>query len=683
MLPNAQPVKGAVLAVRRRAWIAVGVLLAIYVGLALWAVRVKGAAFDEGEHLFSGYNIWLRSDFRMETANGDFVKRWVTLPYLFTRPKFVSTTGPAWRSGDAYWAGSRFLFELGNDADSLLRQGRVMILLLGIATGLLVFVCARDLFGWGGGVLALGVFVFSPNMLAFGSIVSTEMSLCFALLGSTWLVWRLLQRITWRRIAGSLAIFALLVLSKPTAVLILPTVALMLVIKLAIGRPLVVELGPRRVVTTRRAQLKYFFALILAHAGIGWATIWAHYDFRYAASPNPEDPSIATMVRPQRDPISPLAQSAIEAARRWHAFPEGYLHGVEWLLGHDDERHAFLAGEWTYGGWRHFFLRAALAKTRPAFVALLVFGLGWWIVRWWRTRRRASETNAALGLPSFYEALPFLALAAVYLPAAILQNLNIGHRHILPLYPPGYVLTGSIALMWIGARPWLRAVIVVLCVYFVAETLAIAPNYLAYFSPLTGGPSKGYTQLVDSSLDWGMNLPNLKRWLDKNNPGDREPLYLAYFGTDSPDYRGIKCRRLPGFFEPPRGPSFPLQPGLYAISATLLQTVYTRTFGPWNKVYERDYQETRQHIAAFEATAPGSAARDELIRHNSAERWVAEYEAFDNLRFGRLCAYLRQHGPPDEAIGYAILIWRLDVAELRAALEGPPVELADEPIRPP
>ena len=669
--------------VRRRGWWAVAILLAVYVTMALWAVRMKGAAFDEGEHLVTGYNQWLRGDFRMENANGDFVKRWVTLPYLFTQPKMVSTTGPAWRAGDAYWAGSRFLFEFGNDADSLLRQGRVMIVLIGLATGLLVFYCARELFGWSGGVLALGVFVFSPNMLAFGSIVSAEMSLCFALLGSTWFVWRLLQRITWGRMGGSLGIFAILVLTKPTAVLILPAVALMVVIKLAIGRPLVVELGARRVVAGRLAQVKYFLALTVVHAVVGWATIWAHYDFRYVASPNPGDPTIATMVRPERDPISPLAQTSLDTVRRWHAFPEGYLNGIEWLLGHDDERHAFLAGEWTYGGWRRFFLRAAVAKTRPAFAALLVLGVGWWIFRWWRTRRRASETNAALGLPSFYEALPFLALAAVYLPAAILQNLNIGHRHILPLYPPAYVLTGSVALVWVRARPWLRGVIVALCVYFVAETLWIAPNYLAYFSPLTGGPAKGYTQLVDSSLDWGMNLPNLKRWLNQHNPGDRDPLYLAYFGTDSPNYRGIKCQRLPGFFEPPRSPPYPLRPGLYAISATLLQTVYTRTFGPWNKIYERDYQEVRQHIAAFEATPPGSPARAEMIRQSSEEAWIREYEAYDNLRFGRLCAYLRHHGPPDEAIGYAILIWRLDELELRAALEGPPAELEEEPVRAP
>ena len=306
-------------------WPAVALLLVVYVGLAWQAVRAKGATFDEAEQLVTGYNIWLRDDYRMESANGDFVKRWATLPLLISRPNMVSASDPAWRSGDAYWTGSKFFFESGNDPDRLLRQGRAMILLIGVATALLVFWCARELFGDAGGVLALGVFVFSPNMLAFGAIVSTEMTLCLALLGSTWCVWRLLHRVTWGRIARSLGIFVLLVLSKPTAVLILPTVALMLVARMVVGRPLEICLGarPERRLTARWTQTKWFFAFIALHALVGWTAIWAHYGFHYFASPNPADPGIATMARTHRDPISPVMLRAIDAARNHRLFPEG------------------------------------------------------------------------------------------------------------------------------------------------------------------------------------------------------------------------------------------------------------------------------------------------------------------------------------------------------------------------
>ena len=58
-----------------------------------------------------------------------------------------------------------------------------------------------------------------------------------------------------------------------------------------------------------------------------------------------------------------------------------------------------------------------------------------------------------------------------------------------------------------------------------------------------------------------------------------------------------------------------------------------------------------------------------------------EYSTYEKLRFGRLCAWLRAKRPPDDEIGYALLIWRLDVAEITAALLGPPAELAEAPLR--
>lgn len=673
--------KLSVAVVRRRTWTLVAFLLIAYAVQALWFSQVKGASFDEGEELFTGYDIWLRADFRMEGANGDFVKRWATLPFLFTRPNMVSTTDPSWRAGDPYWAGSKFLFESGNDADWLLFQGRIMITLLGVATGLMVFRCARHLFGRAGGVVALSFFAFSPNMLAFGGLVSTEMSLCLGLLGSTWCVWRLLHRITWGRIVASLAFFALLVLSKPTAAIILPITALLIAVKLAYRRPLWILLtrGEPRPVTPRWAQARWFFVMIGLHAVVGYTAIWAHYDFRFASSPNPADNTITRVVNARRDPIAPEVLVVLQAAEDHHVLPESFVRGVRYLLGHDESRHAFLAGQWTYGGWVDFFPRAALAKTRPTTFVLCLIGLAWWIRQSWRGRPQVDVTTR---LPSLYMALPYFIFLAVYLLAAIVQDLNIGHRHILPLYPVGYVLCGVLALWWRDANRWLRGVVIALGAFTIFEALAIAPHYLAYFSPLVGGPEKGYTQLVDSSLDWGSNLPGLKRWLDRNNPGGRDELYLAYFGTDSPKYRGIVCHRLPGFFDVDRTEHFPLKPGLYAISATLLQTVYTRTFGPWNKIYERDYQNALNAITAFERTAGDPAARAALLKLHPLEEWATAYEGFENLRFGRLCAYLRHHGAPDEAVGYAILIWRLDVTELREALEGPPAELADEPVQP-
>jgi hypothetical protein len=48
---------------------------------------------------------------------------------------------------------------------------------------------------------------------------------------------------------------------------------------------------------------------------------------------------------------------------------------------------------------------------------------------------------------------------------------------------------------------------------------------------------------------------------------------------------------------------------------------------------------------------------------------------FEELRLARLCASLRRRSPDGNA-GHSILIYRVSEEQLRAAVDGPPVELA-------
>ena len=105
--------------------------------------------------------------------------------------------------------------------------------------------------------------------------------------------------------------------------------------------------------------------------------------------------------------------------------------------------------------------------------------------------------------------------------------------------------------VWIGSRP------------------------LEFFNELAGGPANGYRHLVDSNLDWGQGLGDLRRWLDRE--GIDEPINLCYFGTSDPRWYQIRNVRVPCdyLFAPPFGPGDPFRPtivpGLLAISATHLQ----------------------------------------------------------------------------------------------------------------
>ena len=670
----------------RRAWLvptAVVVLLVFYVTMALTASRQKGQSYDEGEEIAMGYNIWLNRDFRMEAANGDLVKRWATLPLLVSKPAFPSTANPYWRAGGAYEVAFMFFFEQGNDPQSLRLQCRAMVVVLGVATGLLVFFCSRELFGSIGGLISLTLFVSSPSMLAFGAMVSTEMSVCLTLLGAAWCSWRLLHRVTWGRLLGSLGFLGLLALSKPTMVVMFPVTAIMIGVKLYRGQPLEWCLGPKKLIRSRTVQAGVFGGLIFLHGLCGWATIWAHYDFRYVASSNPADPGIV-FKKQVHDPIDPTVAAFFAWSRRTHFLPEAYIHGVEWLLGQNESQASFMDGKWRYGGSRAFFPYAMWVKTQPALILLLALSLvGWWRLRRWSKSgpARAADAPPSAAAEVFYGAIPFVGLAAVYFTIAISWDLNIGFRHALPIYPAGYVLAGALAFVWSSRGVFAKAVVALLLTWHISGPIGIYPHYLAYFSPVAGGPAQGYKRLVDSSLDWGMDLPGLRRWLDQNNPGDRDPFFFAYFGVGNPDYYKIKAHRLPGRPDEWRVMKvFPLTPGIYAISATLLQGIGTQTVGPWNRVFEKAYQRTLANLQIYEATLRDSQKHSALLETVPQASWDHEYALFEKLRFGRLCAWLRHEREPDDNVGYSILIWHLDKDEVYEAGLGPPVELEDEPL---
>jgi hypothetical protein len=112
----------------------------------------------------------------------------------------------------------------------------------------------------------------------------------------------------------------------------------------------------------------------------------------------------------------------------------------------------------------------------------------------------------------------------------------------------------------------------------------------------------------------------------------------------------------------------------------LYQTLNTAAFGPWNKVFEEQYQNSIRELQAFDRTANNPAARAQLVSRYPPGYWENLYSTFEQLRFARLCSWLRHHEAPQAYAGYSILIWRLNDIQLRAALISPPSELNEAPL---
>lgn len=655
-------------------WAAIGVLLLIHGALAVGAVRWKSPTFDELAHLPAGYSYWKLNDYRLNPENGNLPQRWGALPLVAMGARLWSLESAAWKDSSVWTVAWEFLYRSGNDADHLFLAARTAMAVIGMALGILVAVWSWRLYGWMGAIVSLVLCAFNPPILANGPLVTSDVTTALFFLLASGVVWLLLHQLTMGRIVLAGGAVAGLCLSKMSAPLLGPMVVLMMAARLWRGQALVVDVaGWRRRVVGRWAVAGWLVGGLVAVGILAWLVIWAAYGFRYTAfSPA----GGAGRLYPGWDwalEKGGLICTLVSWARDWRLLPEAYLFGFAHAMKMAGARSAFFNGEYSVYGWWGFFPYAFLVKTPLSMLMVLMLSGLVWV---WRLEKCGStggwQVVRARLRESLYRTAPLWAILLVYWPAAVTSHINIGHRHILAVYPPLFVLAGSAARLWRMRRASLGAALAVCLILAVIEAALIYPHYLAYFNVFAGGPANAYRHLVDSSLDWGQDLPGLARWLEDHGL-DRAgaPVYLCYFGTASVRHYGIQATLLPGYMDQSEPWSLPeLKPGVYCISATMLQGVYIpHTPGPrWRVEYERLYRELLKAVLEFiQADGP---RRLQLMEERGEEYWARVIGTFRWVRLARLCAYLRER-QPDDQVGYSILIYRLTAEELDAALNVP------------
>jgi hypothetical protein len=700
--------------VLRRILAAVGVcaLLGIYLALTLGTAAQKSAHFDETAHVIAGYNYLKYGDYRVNTSNMILGQKLAAVALLgeATRPPQEDVRKRFFdnRFMDTFAMGRAFLYDSGNDPQALLFHGRTMIALLGALAGLGVFFWSRQLFGTAGGLVSLGFFCVCPTFISLGGIIGADMPAACFFLFTVWSYWTLLHRVTPLTVGAFGVSSGLLLLSKLSGLAFGPVALVLLAIRLGWGKPLHCGLGPTagNTITDRYAQAAVLAGAAAVSAVIVVFVIWAGYGFRFAAAP--ADATGLGLPWEHFDNATGAIAAFVQIARSGRWLPEAFLFDLANLVGLTGAHLAFLLGETSINGWFAYFPFTFVAKSNP----FMIVGLGAVAASaLWQMRRSKADDGAARWW-NLYDCLPLIICIEVLALIACYSEINIGHRHILPLYPFVFVLLGGLAVVFTGKALWPKLALGLLLAGGLANAAVTHPNPLAYVSPLVGGPGHGYRMLADSSLEWGQELPAVKKWLDAH-PKDRDSVpYFSYFGSGLPKAYGIETRPFYGFFDWQGYYDGPLTEGTYLVSATMFQPVYySRGFkpaGPWCQVYEQWYQDHRRFADAFfdvrarSLAAGNPALLDEWMASNVAaaglmygmkpdaiERMVASGEAktiwpqliaiYDLLRFARLTHFLRQREPA-EVIANSVLVFRLTDQDLRAALDEPLDNLPSAPV---
>ncbi len=511
----------------------------------------KSGTFDEPTRFAAGYMYLTRGDYRLNPEHPPLIKLMVGIPLLFldlNLPPEIQEWHPAEQFGYSH----QFLYQY-NDADFLLFLGRLAVLPLSLLLGSFVFLWARQLFGREAAFFSLFLYTFEPNILAHTRLVNTDLGItCFIFL-TIYGFYQLTHRVSLFSLCFTGLALGLALSAKFTALWSVPMLVLLGLGIVFSRNPLLVDCLKNRPIhiTVIYKKLTLVLGILVVIGLLAYLTLWSFYGFRYETTAT-NDPSFQEFWD-QSLPEQPVTRQAFTWAKELEVLPEAYLFGLSRVVT-GTRRVAFLMGEFSEGWW-YYFLVSFLVKTPLALLLLLALSLSL--------------------LPKLLRERPmvvwFLLVPVVlYFGIASMSQLNIGHRHLLPVYPFLFVLAGNLIPWSKTQKPFVKILLAGLAVWYLISSVSIFPHYLAYFNELAGGPKNGYKVLVDSNLDWGQDLKGLKRYMDEHGI---ERVWLSYFGTASPDYYGIAYNHLPSYYIFNAREEHVPTPFL-AISATNLQGVH-------------------------------------------------------------------------------------------------------------
>jgi 4-amino-4-deoxy-L-arabinose transferase-like glycosyltransferase len=503
---------------RRLWWVVVVALLPILAVELFVPAREQSQTPDEANHLLGGVRSWKYGDFGSNPEHPPFAKLVAALPVLdVPAPPAIQYT--QYFKSENFSKGAEFLYT--HDADDMLWRSRAAVSVFTFALALLVLAAGSEIFGPGTGLVALLIFVFEPNLLAHGAMVTTDMAAACCFFAAVYAYYRWRRHPTvWRIIVCGIAA-GLALGAKHSGLFLIPVLLVLALIDLFASSS--VSEGRSG---WRRNALHTVLSLTVAGI-VAYVILWAFYGFRYQARPE-NLVMVPTLGEFSLSSNSPLVEAVIPRLAAWHLLPEAYLFGLVDIADSAKRDPMFLLGtDYATGHWFYFPV-AFLVKSTLGFLALLLaapFLKDLWKAGKWRA--------------TLYLLLP----ALMYFGVSLASTMNIGIRHILPVYPFFVVIAAAAAVALARRRSWGSYVVGALLLFHAASSAHVFPNYLTYANEAWGGPTNTYRLLTDSNADWGQGLRAAKSYLDEHGIKD---CWFAHYGWNTnPAYYNVPCKPLP------------------------------------------------------------------------------------------------------------------------------------------
>ena len=437
---------------------------------------------------------------------------------------------------------------------SIVYIARLSTLLWSILAAWVIYQWSSSLFGIWAGVFSTALWCFDPLVLAFSGIATPDVPAAGSCVLSAYLLWRFSNAPTLLSALYAGTALGIAQLAKYTNLALFVLVAAIAMDKI------IVSLLRRSYRSTLRHLAFILLILLMAISIINLC--YRRQSFTQSSEASLYYSRFFNEPTQQRAQLAPLTcqwwkHYSLSLAQR--LLPCDYLAGMDaQQLGFEVGRPMYLNGQWYENGVFYYYVVVLSLKLPEGTLVLCVIC----------TFRLVKAVLIGRHCYRYYCIL--LVPLVIFLLASWNTGLNRHARYLLPLFPFGYIMIGSL----LSVRNKATIIFSALGVCSIVSTLAIHPHYMSYINHLAGGPANGHRYLLGSSVDWGQDLVSLGKWLDRN-PQAR-PIGLAYHGLTLPEVYQISYYRAPSIsqnngFSKQNPWLYGPVPGYFAVSVSLLQ----------------------------------------------------------------------------------------------------------------
>ena len=382
-----------------------------------------------------------------------------------------------------------------------IETGRYVTVLFSLLVALCVFAWTRRLYGSAGGLLALTLYTFDPNLLAHSQLITTDLYAIGSMTLALYCFWRFLREGGRRRACVSGLTLGLAVIAKYTSVALIP---LFVVIALSFhARDLAREVRERRYQDLRQrlarsSRVALLFALLIL------LVVNAGFLFNRTFTPLAEYQFRSDLFRGVQSWAGAIGAIPLP-------LPYPYLDGLDWVLEHERTGEGYgniyLLGEVRKGqGFAGYYLYASLYKVPIATQLILFAAAGAYVAR--RRRFEFLRNEAVVFWPILFFTVYF----------NFFYRAQIGIRYFLVVFPLLYVFSGSLLAEGRALAKPMAAALAAAIAGLVLSVLSYYPHFLPYFNELVWDRTRAYTVLADSNLDWRQHVWYQEQWL-ATHPG--------------------------------------------------------------------------------------------------------------------------------------------------------------------